>query len=141
MTKHALIPAVLLCCFASPIRAHHSWGAEFDATKPITLIGVVTMIEWTNPHSYLHLNVKDANGNVVSWKLQGYPPGVLYRMGWRRAASIKVGDTVTVTGFRARDGTNSGHGRQVTLGNGQKLLFGPPAGTGDGGDRPVVAVK
>jgi len=126
---------------AIPLAAHHSFGLEYDATKPITLTGVVTKIEWTNPHSYLLIDVKDDKGNVANWKFEGYGPGVLYRTGWKRDVSIKPGDTVTVSGWRARDGTNWAHSRQVTLANGQKLFFGPPSGTGDGGSAPAVEAK
>jgi hypothetical protein len=126
---------------AIPLAAHHSFGLEYDATKPITLTGVVTKIEWTNPHSYLLIDVKDDKGNVANWKFEGYGPGVLYRTGWKRDVSIKPGDTVTVSGWRARDGTNWAHSRQVTLANGQKLFFGPPSGTGDGGGAPAVEAK
>ena len=126
---------------AIPLAAHHSFGLEYDATKPITLTGVVTKVEWTNPHSYLLIDVKDDKGNVASWKFEGYGPGVLYRTGWKRDVSIKPGDTVTVNGWRARDGTNWAHSRQVTLANGQKLFFGPPSGTGDGGSAPAVEAK
>ena len=124
-----------------PLAAHHSFGLEYDATKPITLTGVVTKVEWTNPHSYLLIDVKDDKGNVANWKFEGYGPGVLYRTGWKRDVSIKPGDTVTVSGWRARDGTNWAHSRQVTLANGQKLFFGPPSGTGDGGSAPAVEAK
>jgi len=126
---------------AIPLAAHHSFGLEYDATKPITLTGVVTKVEWTNPHSYLLIDVKDEKGNVANWKFEGYGPGVLYRTGWKRDVSIKPGDTVTVSGWRARDGTNWAHSRQVTLANGQKLFFGPPSGTGDGGSAPAVEAK
>jgi len=142
MMKHnpwTLLAAMTL--LAIPLAAHHSFGLEYDATKPITLTGVVTKVEWTNPHSYLHIDVKDDKGNVASWRFEGYGPGVLYRTGWKRDVSIKPGDTVTVTGWRARDGTNWAHSREVTLANGQKLFFGPPSGTGDGGNAPPVEVK
>jgi hypothetical protein len=134
-----LLAAVTL--LAIPLAAHHSFGLEYDATKPITLTGVVTKVEWTNPHSYLLIDVKDDKGNVANWKFEGYGPGVLYRTGWKRDVSIKPGDTVTVSGWRARDGTNWAHSRQVTLANGQKLFFGPPSGTGDGGGAPAVEAK
>jgi V8-like Glu-specific endopeptidase len=131
----------VMTLLAIPLAAHHSFGLEYDATKPITLTGVVTKIEWTNPHSYVQIDVKDDKGNVSSWRFEGYGPGVLYRTGWKRDVSMKAGDTVTVKGWRARDGTNWGHSREVTLASGQKLFFGPPAGTGDGGSAPAVEAK
>jgi hypothetical protein len=124
-----------------PVVAHHSVGAESDSRKPVTLTGTITKIDWTNPHSFLYLDVKDDKGEVVSWKLEGYPPGVLYRTGWRKDITIKLGDTVTITGWRSRDSTNLAHSREVTLPDGRKLFFGPPAGTGDGGNAPPVEVK
>lgn len=134
-----LIP--LMCCLALPLAAHHSFGAEYDTSKPITLTGTITKIDWTNPHSFLYVDVKDDKGEVVNWKLEGYPPGVLYRTGWRKDITVKVGDTVTVTGWRSRDSANLAHSREVTLPEGKKLFFGPPAGTGDGGNTPPVEVK
>jgi hypothetical protein len=131
----------VMALLAIPLAAHHSFGAEYDGNKPITFTGVVTKIEWTNPHSYFYLDVKDDKGNVANWKFEGYGPGVLYRTGWKRDVSMKPGDTVTVTGWQARDGTTRAHSRQITLADGQKLFFGPPAGTGDGGSAPPVEVK
>ena|SRR5208283_517443 len=134
-----LVP--LLFCLVLPLAAHHSFGAEYDTSKPISLTGTITKIDWTNPHSFLFLDVKDDKGEVVNWKLEGYPPGVLYRTGWRKDITIKVGDTVTITGWRSRDSSNLAHSREVTLPDGKKLFFGPPAGTGDGGNTPPVEVK
>ena len=142
MMKHNLWTLLAaMTWLAIPLAAHHSFGLEYDSNKPITLTGVVTKIEWTNPHSYLYIDVKDDQGHVASWKFEGYGPGVLYRTGWKRDISIKPGDTVTVHGWRARDGTNWAHSREVTLVSGQKLFFGPPAGTGDGGSAPAVEAK
>ena len=129
--------AVLL--LALPAWAHHSFGAEYDAKKPITLTGTVTKVEWTNPHIHFYLDVKDPKGNVVNWKIEGFPPNVLYRTGWKRDVTMKPGDTITVTGWRARDGGNWAHSREVTFSDGKKLFAGPPSGTGDGGNAPAVA--
>ena len=98
----------LLLTAAAPMQAHHSFGAEYDGDKPITLTGVVTKVEWTNPHSYFYLDVKDKDGKVANWKFEGYPPNVLYRTGWKREVTLKIGDTVTVFGWRARDGGRPG---------------------------------
>jgi hypothetical protein len=127
-----------LLLLAVPVLAHHSFGAEYDVDKPVTVMGVITKIEWTNPHTYLFMDVKDNKGNVLNWKFEGYPPVVLNRTGWRKDITMKVGDTVTVFGWRARDGTNWGHSREITFADGKKLFFGPPAGTGDGGSAPAV---
>jgi hypothetical protein len=124
-----------------PVWAHHSFGAEYDASKPIMLTGVITKVEWTNPHIHFYLDVKDKDGKVVNWTLEGFPPNVLYRTGWKREVTVKPGDTVTITGWRARDGGNWGHSREVTLADGKKLFSGPPPGTGDGGNTPAVDEK
>ncbi len=134
----ALLLAAALCCLTTPLRAHHSFGAEYDANKPITATGVITKIEWTNPHSFIYLDVKDDKGGVANWKWEGYPPNVLYRNGWKKDVTTKAGDTITVFGWRARDGTNWAHSREITLSSGKKMIFGPPAGTGAGGNAPAV---
>jgi Family of unknown function (DUF6152) len=130
--------ASMICLWRTPLAAHHSFGAEYDEEKPVTLTGVITKIEWTNPHSHFFMDVKDDKGNVANWKFEGYPPVVLYRTGWKRDVTMKPGDIVTVFGWRSRDGTNWAHSRQVTFTDGSKLFFGPPAGTGDGGAAPAV---
>ncbi|PWU07147.1 MAG: hypothetical protein C5B51_10645, partial [Terriglobia bacterium] len=131
----------VLALVMTPLRAHHSFGAEYDASKPVTLTGVITKVEWTNPHSYFYMDVKDDKGKVVNWKFEGYPPSVLVRTGWRKDVTMKPGDTVKVFGWQARDGTAWAHSREITFADGKKLFFGPPSGTGDGGNTPAVEVK
>jgi hypothetical protein len=130
----------LVWLFSIAALAHHSFGAEFDANKPITLKGVVTKVEWTNPHSHFSLEVKDDKGRTATWVLTGYTVNALYRTGWKKDVTMKIGDTVTIFGWRARDGSNSAHAREVTFADGKKLFYGPPAGTGEGGNTPAVKV-
>lgn len=133
--------AAALLIAAPALQAHHSFGAEYDVNKPITLTGVITKVEWTNPHSHFYLDVTDAGGKTTNWKFEGYNPAVLYRIGWKKDLMLKPGDKITVFGWQARDGGAWAHSREITLPNGQKLFFGPPAGTGDGGQSPAVEVK
>ena len=139
--KQSWLAVACLLLAAASAAAHHSFGAEYDGTKPVTLTGVITMVQWTNPHFYFFMDVKDQNGAVANWKFEGYPPPVLNRIGWKRNETMLPGDTVTVFGWRARDGTNWAHSREITFVDGKKLMFGPPAGTGDGGNAPAVEVR
>jgi len=125
---------IALALFASTVTvsAHHSFGVAFDATKTVSLSGTITRIDWTNPHTHVYVDVKDASGKVVNWRLEGYPPNVLERTGWKKDVTIKVGDTIKFFGWLARDGSPYAHLREATLASGQKLYFGPPAGTGEG---------
>ena len=127
-----LAPILLLLAATTPLAAHHSFGVAFDANKPITLVGKVTRIEWQNPHTHVFIDVMDKSGKVVNWRLEGYPPNVLERTGWKKDVTIKVGDTITVFGYQARDGSPFAHFREAVLADGRKLFFGPPPGTGEG---------
>jgi len=109
----ALAGAVLA---AVPVLAHHSFAAEYDSNAPITVEGTVTKVEWTNPHSYVYVDVKDANGNVVNWAVEGYPPNTLRRTGFTRDL-MKQGDVVTINGWRARDGAERNSTRERRLGS------------------------
>jgi hypothetical protein len=134
MTIRAIaLSAMLLLAAAAPAAAHHSFGVAFDATKTVMLTGTITKIEWSNPHTHIYAEVKDGAGRVVSWKLEGYPPTVLARTGWKRDVTVKVGDTIGMFGYLARDGSAFAHLREVTLPDGKRMFFGPPPGTGEGG--------
>ena len=103
--------------------AHHSFAAEFDANKRVTLKGTVTKVDWRNPHIYVYLNVKDDTGKVTEWACEGGPPNVLLREGWTRN-SVKEGDEVTIDGAVAKDGSKRCNSRSVNLADGRKVFAG-----------------
>jgi hypothetical protein len=123
--KAKLAAFSVLVCFllAAPgVLAHHSFAAEFDAMKPLTIKGIVTKIEWANPHTYFYLDVTSPDGKVVNWGMEMGSPNGLMRAGWTRN-TLHVGDEVTVEGAQAKDGTNVGNARAVILSSTGKRLF------------------
>lgn len=129
--RAVLVGIALVLTAGLPLLAHHSFAAEFDANQPITLKGVVTKVEWMNPHVYFYLDVKDENGKVVSWAAEGAPPNALYRNGWRKD-SLKPGDAITVDAYRAKDGSSTVNVRVVILPDGKSFFAGT---TDDGGPK------
>ena len=111
----------LLFAITPFLQAHHSFAAEYDSNQPVKVTGVVTKVEWQNPHIWFFVDVKDAQGKVTNWGFSGGPPGVLQRRGITRSA-LKTGDTVIVEGFRARDGSNNASGGKVTFADGRSVF-------------------
>jgi hypothetical protein len=122
-----LLAGASFLVWAVPVLAHHSFGAEYDADKPIELKGVVTRVEWMNPHARFYVDVKDENGQVTNWNLELASPNVLIRNGWRRT-SLQIGDQVTVDGSLAKDGSKMANARSVVLADGRKVFAGSPTG-------------
>jgi hypothetical protein len=120
-SKLAVLAAGLFAAVLQ-ISAHHSGAAVFDQDKPINLTGVVTKVEWVNPHAHFYLDVKDATGKVTNWNLELASPNVLVRNGWKRT-SVKEGDTVSITGQQARDNTKFGIANTIVFPDGRKLNF------------------
>ncbi len=119
---------------ALPALAHHSFAAEYDASKPITIKGTFVKMDWVNPHSWIRFNVKGEDGKVVLWSAEALPPNGLYRQGWRKD-SLKPGDEITIEGFKAKDGSATMWSSRVTTADGRRMFAGspdgvPPAGPG-----------
>ena len=124
-TSLALAGAILLAA-ALPVAAHHSFSAVFDRNAPAKFTGVVTKVEWSNPHAWFYVDVKDAAGHVKNYACETGPPNILVRNGWRKD-SLKVGDSVTISGFRAKDGTDTFSTTDVVLPDGRKVFSGSNA--------------
>lgn len=122
-----LVAAVFVVAMAAiPVAAHHSFAAQFDRSKPITLTGPVTKVEWINPHGRLFIDAKDANGQIVNWEIELGASAILTRNGWKKT-DVQIGGTVTVTGFMSKDGSNVANATTVTLANGKKVFAGSSA--------------
>ena len=114
-----------------PMFAHHSFAAEFDVKQPVTLKGTVTKLEWTNPHVWIYIDVMNEDGTVAHWQCENGAPNALARMGWTRH-SLKVGDQVTIEGFRAKNNALTANARQVLLPDGRKVFSGSAEDGGPG---------
>ena len=112
---------------AQTLSAHHSFSAEFDRNSPVTLTGSVTRVDWGNPHIWVFMDVKDDTGKVSNWGVEGGAPNALFRNGWRKD-SLKVGDTVTVEGFKSKDGLPRANANRVTLPDGRRVFAGSSSG-------------
>jgi hypothetical protein len=115
--------AAALLLTAATAHSHHAYTAEFDTQKPVKLTGVLTKVEWSNPHIWLYLDVKDEKGNVTNWGFSASPPGMLQRRGITRD-SLKIGEALTISGHRARDGSNNASGNIVKFSDGRDALIG-----------------
>jgi hypothetical protein len=123
-----LASTLLLGVAAQPAAAHHSFAAEFDANAPVTLHGTITKLEWINPHSWLHIDVKNPDGTTTPWMIEGATPNTLLRRGFNRD-TVKAGTEITIVGYRAKSGANRAKGRDLILPDGSRLFMGS-AGTG-----------
>jgi hypothetical protein len=121
-TRCVLVSVFVILASTMVLSAHHSFAAEFDATKQVNLTGSVTKVEWMNPHVWFHIDVKDETGKVINWGVEMGSPNGLMRAGWSRT-SMKTGDIVTVEGSRAKDGSFNANARTVTLASTNQKLF------------------
>ncbi|MBM3776744.1 MAG: hypothetical protein FJW23_00705 [Acidimicrobiia bacterium] len=128
LTVSMALAAGIALALVAPLTAHHSFSAEFDANKPVTLEGTITEMKWVNPHAWLHIDVKDETGKITNWAIEFALPQALYRRGWRRT-DLPVGAAVTVRGWLAKDGTPTANASNVTLSDGRRLFAGS-SGTG-----------
>jgi hypothetical protein len=137
MTRYlfaASICTALLFAAARPAAAHHSFAAEFDANMPITLHGTITKLEWINPHSWLHVDVKNPDGTTTEWMVEAATPNTLLRRGFTRD-TVKAGTEITVVGFQAKSGAHRANGRDLILADGSHLFMGSSE-SGAPGDAP-----
>jgi len=128
-----------LLLIGTAVSAHHSFAAEFDSNKPIQLKGTVTRVEWINPHTWIHIDVKEPDGKTTRWMIEGGTPNTLLRRGLTRS-SLPEGTEIIVDGYRAKNGTNRANGRDITFPDGRKLFLGS-SGTGAPRDGRDVSEK
>jgi len=133
MIRTAAAVFIVLSCVTATAVAHHSFAAQYDDKKPIDFTGTVTKVEWMNPHVYFYVDVKDSTGKVINYAVEGAAPNGLYRQGWRKD-TLKAGDTVSVSGYKAKDGSNTVNARNVKLPDGRRV-FGGSADDGGPGTR------
>jgi len=134
-TSLALLAGIVAVLAATPIDAHHSFAAEFDRDKPITLTGTVTKLEWTNPHARIYIDVKDERGTVVNWDFELGPPNGLMRRGWNRN-SLRQGHVVTINGFLSKTAPHVANARTVKLSDGREVFAGSSFDAGPTQDEP-----
>src|SRR5205085_10664842 len=118
-----VVTAVVLLLAAVPVWAHHAFAAEFDQSKPVKVRGLVVKWELTNPHSWIHIDVKGPDGKAVTWMIEGASPNNLYRLGFTKE-SLPPGSEIMVEGYRAKDGSTRAVGRNITFADGRKLFLG-----------------
>ena len=130
-TKSCIVVAVFsLLLAAAPVAAHHAFAAEFDVNQPVKVKGTLTKVEWVNPHAWIYVDVKGADGKVVNWHFELGPPNALFRLGWKKD-SIPTGIEVEITGYRAKSAEAVANGRSITLPDGRELFSG---GSGPGSE-------
>lgn len=129
--KLCMIGSAVLAALTVPAVAHHSFDAEFDRSKPVTLKGKVTKVEWMNPHVWVYLDVPDAQGKAAKWQCEYGAPNALKRSGWNREA-LKEGDEITIQGSLAKDGTNTCNATSSVLADGRRVLAGSSGGDNKG---------